>query len=111
MPNERAALYYSRLCYRMCYYSDFDPVVLRQCPVDQARGKDKKRLNELFIMFDTETSKSRPDETKLIHGIETYKENPNYIVAWSCCVSILGYPIVTIWGDRPEQIAPAQSRL
>ena len=111
MPNERAALYYSRLCYRMCYYSDFDPIVLRQCPVDQARGKDKKRLNELFIMFDTETSKSRPDETKLIHGIETYKENPNYIVAWSCCVSILGYPVVTIWGDRPEQIAPALSRI
>lgn len=109
--NERTILYYCRNPYSLRYVADFDPVLLRLCPVDQARGKDKKRLNELFIMFDTETSKSFPDRKKIVGGAETYVENPNYIVAWSCAISILGHPQVTIWGDHPEQIAPALSMI
>ena len=109
--NERTILYYCRNPYSLRYVADFDPVLLRLCPVDQARGKDKKRLNELFIMFDTETSKSFPDQKKIVGGSETYAENPNYIVSWSCAISILGHPQVTIWGDRPEQIAPTLSMI
>lgn len=100
--NEREILYYSRYSYTLCHVADFDPCVLRFCPVDQARGKDKRRLNELFIMFDTETSKSFPD----IKNGESYEENPNYIVAWSCCISIYGYPVNTVYGTRPEEIVP-----
>lgn len=111
MNEERASLYFSRRPYYRCYVDDFDPGFCQYVPVDQARGKNKRRLNELFIMFDTESSKSFPDETRIINGVETYKENPNYIVAWSCCISVYGYPIVTLWGDRPEQIAPALTRI
>lgn len=111
MLNEREILYYSRLPYTRYHVADFDPCVCRLCPVDQARGKDKRRLNELFIMFDTETSKSGPDEKRIINGVETYAENPNYIVAWSCCISIYGFPICTVWGTGPEEITPFLEQL
>lgn len=106
--NERAILYYSRYPYSLHYVDSFDTGFLRLCPLDQGRGKEKKRLNELFIMFDTETSKSGPDE-QLPDG--RYALNDNYIVAWSVCISIYGKPQATVWGNRPEQIAPALSRI
>lgn len=111
MNEEREALFFSRSRYTRTHVRSADYSFLCRAPVDQARGKDKKRLNELFIMFDTETSKSGPDRLRTVRGAESYADNPNYIVAWSCAVSVMGHPQITIWGDRPEQIAPALSRI
>lgn len=104
--NERALCFYSRYSYSLCHVADFDPRILRFCPVDQSRGKDKTRLNELFIMLDTETSKSGPDDRRIVNGSESYAVNPNYIVAWSCAISIFGFPINTVYGTGPEEIVP-----
>ena len=104
--NERALCFYCRYSYSLCHVADFDPRILRFCPVDQSRGKDKTRLNELFIMLDTETSKSGPDDRRILNGSESYAVNPNYIVAWSCAISIFGFPINTVYGTGPEEIVP-----
>lgn len=104
--EKRNIIFFCKLPYMVQYYSDFDFSICSKCPVDQARGKDKIRQNELFIMLDTETSKSKPDEYHLINGRKKYDLNPNYIVAWSLSINIYGMDIVTVWGDSPDQIAP-----
>ena len=101
--EERTALYYARHEYLFEYVADCPFGLLGHCPIDQARGNDKTRLNELFIMLDTETSKSGADQ-KLPDG--RYQINDNYIVAWSASFNILGLDVMTIWGDAPEQIVP-----
>lgn len=104
LSNEkRLALRFARTEHMVEYVSGAPIGILSNCPVDQARGKDKTRLNELFIMLDTETSKSRKD-VQLRDG--SYKDNDNYIVSWSCAFNILGFDVMTIWGDSPEQITP-----
>lgn len=110
--EERNALFFAVLDYDRVYVDDFDFVLCGKCPVDQARGKDKTRLNELFIMLDTETSKSFPDrKIKTDDGRETYAENPNYIVAWSCAMNVYGLNLCTVWGNDPRQICPFLERL
>lgn len=101
--EERTCLYFARREYLYKYYLDCPFGIFKHCPVDQARGKDKTRLNELFIMLDTETSKSQPDEQ---YPDGRYFINDNYIVAWSCSINIYGMDIMTIWGDSPDQILP-----
>lgn len=104
--EQRDVIYYCKLPYMVTYYSDFDFSIFKHCPVGQARGKDKIKLNELFLMLDTETSKSFNDEFTIKGGQKKYKLNPNYVVAWSMAVNIYGMDIVTVYGDSPEQIAP-----
>lgn len=112
MYEERLVLAVARSDYSRVYCDDFDFGFCRFCPVDQARGKDKTRLNEVFIMLDTETSKSFPDrKIKASDGRETYVENPNYIVAWSCAVNVYGLNMCTVYGDNPTQITPFLERL
>ena len=107
MRNEQGnVVYYCRNEYRCQYYSDFDFGILKLCPVGQARGKEKIKLNELFCMLDTETSKSRKDTYKKVNEQKKYDWNPNYIVAWSLSINIYGMDIVTVYGDSPDQIAP-----
>lgn len=103
-------IYYYKLPYLVQHYSDFDFSICSKCPVSQARGKNKTRLNELFIMLDTETSKSGADEYNVVNRQKKYKLNPNYIVAWSMAINIYGMDIVTIYGDSPDQIAPFLQR-
>lgn len=101
--EERRVLFFARCKYLYKYVADTPFMLLKNCPVDQARGKDKRRINELFIMLDTETSKSEED-VKRPDG--SYIDNDNYIVAWSCAFNVYGYDLMTVWGDSPEQIAP-----
>lgn len=106
--EERNVLRVARLPYSFVYHSDFDPVICRFFPVDQARGQNKTRLNEVFIMLDTETSKSGPDQ-QLPDG--RYLTNDNYIVAWSLSINVYGLDIATVWGDSPDQITPFLLRI
>ena len=106
--EKRTALYFARRPYDRYYVERFDFSFCRRSPVDQARGKDKTCINELFIMLDTETSKSRPDRQK---ADGSYYDNDNYIVAWSAAFNVLGFDVCTVWGDSPEQIVPFLTEL
>ena len=94
--------------FEICRFEDFRYKILSKCPVDQERGRDKIRLNELFIMIDTETSKSKPDiyTERIEHGVtyKDYKENPNYVVKWSIAIGVYGFDIAVIWGDKPSDL-------
>lgn len=97
--------------YTVSRWDEYDYHILRQCPVDQARGKEKRRLAEAFMMLDTETSKSRPDIVHRQGGKKVYEPNPNYVVKWSLAINIYGFNIAVIWGDDPEQCMEALIRI
>lgn len=104
--EERLVLSCVKSDYRRVYVDNFDFGICCFFPVDQARGRDKTRLNEVFIMLDTETSKSTKDRIIKTDNRETYAENPNYIVAWSCAINVFGINISTVYGNNPVQIVP-----
>ena len=102
--KDRVLLYFSEP-FQVCRYTDYDYTILRHIPCDQARGKQKERFNECFIMADTETSKSHPDTFTLdAKGKRIYDENPNYIVKWSVAVNVFGFNLCVLWGDRPTDL-------
>ena len=109
--EERNALFYCKYDYVVKYYSDIDFNLFSRCPVSQARGKEKVRLNELFCMLDTETSKNNADSYKTVNQQKKYSWNPNYIVAWSMAINIYGMDVITVYGDSPDQIAPFLERM
>lgn len=78
---------------------------------DQARGRDKRKFNNLFIMADTETSKSTEDVYKIVKGERVYKDNINYIVKWSLALNAYGLNIAVLWGDTPEELIDCMQRI
>lgn len=102
--RERVQFFYN-VGYEFTRFDSYDYSILSKCPVDQARGAHKDRLNECFIMFDTETSKSAPDSYSVrSDGKKDYKENENYIVAWTLAINIYGWNIVCLYGSRPSEL-------
>ncbi|MBR5513689.1 MAG: hypothetical protein IKV85_06855 [Ruminococcus sp.] len=105
MTKYDSIIYYYNFEFGHYYCMDFDFDCLRHCMVDRPRGKRKRRLNELFIMLDTETSKSEEDHyTTDKHGKKQYAENINYIVKWSIGINIWGFNLGVIWGNTPWEL-------
>ena len=67
----------------------------------QAYGKKKQRMDNCFIMADTETSKSHKDIYIVKNGIKQYERNDNYIVAWSVAVNVYGENVLCLWDSTP----------
>lgn len=83
------------------YNENIDYSVLKRVTCTQAYGKKKQRLNNCFIMVDTETSKQHDDTFTLKKGLKVYDRNDNYIVAWSVAVNTYGNNILCIWDNTP----------
>lgn len=85
-------------------WDQYDYTKLSVIPADQARRKNKVRLNECFIMLDTETSKTHGDQYTINKiGKRVYDDNPNYIVKWSIAIAFAGINICVLWGDKPSE--------
>lgn len=112
MTERDRVQFFCNIPYEFTHFSQFDYEILAKCPIDQARGAHKDRLNECFIMFDTETSKSREDAFSVRpDGKKDYEENENYIVAWSIAINIYGWNIVCLWGSRPSELVDTIIRI
>ena len=102
---EQSINYYCQRDFEITRFDSFDYAQLQHIHVDQAR-RNRSRLNEIFIMLDTETSKSSPDEyiIKCVAGRDqrAYKENVNYIVKWSIALNYMGINLCCLWGDKPS---------
>ena len=104
MTEKEKVLFYCNIPYELKHFSQFNYEILHNCPVDQQRGKHKEQMNECFIMFDTETSKSNADKFKVEGKRKIYETNENYIVAWTIAINIYGYNIVCLYGTRPDEL-------
>ena len=107
--------YDSQLPYIMVHHSDFDYTLLQKIPYKKKGGKGRNNsYNDCIIMFDTETSKERPNDT--IEKIKTDKRTKkkyvttkyvpvqNYVVAWTMSIFALDRPLVTLWGHTPDSL-------
>lgn len=81
--------------YRICKSSDFDFGILRKIETLHRRaGGQKNRVNNIWIMADTETSK----ESDALPG----EPEENYLVAWTISLRAERQNIVTLYGSDPE---------
>lgn len=97
--------------FQIAHPEEFDFNAFQWIRADQARGRNKNRLNEVIIMVDTETSKSREDTYNMKKIGKTYQriydENLNYIVKWSIAINALGFNLGVIWGSKPTDLIKA----
>lgn len=88
--------------YALTYWEDFDYTILSHIMFRLPGGKreDKKSTNEIIIMLDTETSKTKKN------AFEKGKIVPvdNMIVCWSIALRAFDKNIVTLYGRKPSDI-------
>lgn len=104
---DRSVNYFCQYDFKTVKWDKFDYSILSHVGHDQKRGKHKKSINSVFIMLDTETSKSTVDEytLKCINGrmVRDYYENVNYVVKWSLAINYMGINVGCVWGSRPSE--------
>lgn len=90
-------------------WAEYSYLPLKSVTHDAPRGPRKESLNEIFIMLDTETSKSFPDQVIGYDetGARIWADNPNYIVKWSIAGNIGGHNIFVLYGSKPGDAVAA----
>lgn len=92
----------ARLHYQYCYYTEFDFTILNETLSRKKNGvKSDIRYSEVYIMFDTETSK----EHEVIYDHEG-KAIPqrNHICCWSLSIRAFHTNICTLRGAKPSEL-------
>ena len=96
--------FYMQYDFEVCRWDQWDYSLLSHVRADQPRGREKDRINECFIMLDTETSKTKPDQYHIAKdGRKVYEDNVNYVVKWSLAINAYGINVVCLWGDKPSE--------
>lgn len=96
------------------YWTDYTYLSLSHIPHDQSRSRRDEELNQIFIMLDTETSKSHPDNLLSVDPktrLRTWEDNPNYVVKWSIAGNAAGHNYFLIWGSKPTDAVTALSMI
>ena len=104
--------------YAMCHYSQFNYGILTKNIISRKKAGrgDNSTYNDIIIMADTETSKSRYNttyyESKTVtdakgnaHILNMKKYNPveNYVVAWTLSMRAFGLNLATLYGNTPDE--------
>lgn len=80
--------------------------------IRKAANWDKRSINDIVIMADTETSKKHPTQyVKLKDGTKKAISQPNHIVCWTITLRAYGYNIVTLRGRKPSDLAKCFSKI
>ena len=94
--------YLNKYCpYQLTFWKDFDYSILEHLTTHKRRGykKDDRTYNDVIIMADTETSKSKYNT--IIGG--KYEAVTNYVVAWTISFRAYHTNIVTLYGRKPSE--------
>lgn len=82
--------------YKMIYWDDYNYGELERITyILSWRGRERVRVNDCYIMCDTETSK-KADGTQ-----------NNHVVAWTISIRYRHTNIVTLWGRKPSDLCEA----
>lgn len=74
--------------------------------------KDNRRINDVIIMADTETSKNKPTRyVKKKDGTKKPITQENHLVCWTITIRAYGYNIVTLRGRRPSEFGKCMARI
>ena len=94
-----------KIKYKMLYFSKFNYSILKDVMYLTKQGRYKKTVNDIIIMADTETSKSKTNPyIKLKDGTIKYKPVMNYVVAWTLSINLYGHDLVTLYGRKPSDL-------
>lgn len=99
--------------YKLTDYTLFDYSILKGIvTIRRAAAWDKRTINDVIIMADTETSKNEPTRyTLLKDGTKKAIIQPNHIVCWTVTIRAYGFNIVTLKGRKPTELADCFGRI
>ena len=73
---------------------------------------DKRKINDVIIMADTETSKQEPTRYEILKdGTHKAIIQPNHIVCWTITLRAYGFNIVTLRGRKPSEFADCIAKI
>lgn len=95
--------FFDGINYNMMYWESFDYSILSHIMYKLPPGKrlDRKSTNEVIIMLDTETSKTKINSRDHLGKIIPVD---NMIVCWSLAIRAYDKNIVTLYGRKPSDI-------
>lgn len=112
------------LTYKMADWAGWDYSILNDIVTLRRKSKwDKRTLNDIFIMGDTETSKKHENAKAEIKQskkkaeatgeefIEKYIPVTNHVVVWTISIRAYGFNLVTLYGRKPSDMARCLSRI
>lgn len=86
--------------YSMCHWSEFDYSILSNIMYRKRAGRGRNNtVNDVIIMFDTETSKKNNGTTD------------NHVVAWTISLRAFDMNLVTLYGHKPSTLAQCIHKL
>lgn len=99
--------------YKLTDYTLFDYSILHDIvTIRKAAAWDKRTINDVIIMADTETSKSEPTRyEKLKDGTQKAITQPNHLVCWTVTIRAYNFNIVTLRGRKPSDLADCFARI
>ena len=112
------------LTYKMADWADWDYSILNDVVTLRRKSKwNKRTLNDIFIMGDTETSKKHENAVAQLKATKKHKEKTgegtitkyvpvtNYVVVWTVSIRAYGFNLVTLYGRKPSDMARCFSRI
>ena len=87
--------------YTCTHWRDFDFSVFDKIMYITRAGRgDNDTYNDVILMFDTETSKEKPNEVC-----------SNYVVAWTISVRAFNVNVCTLYGSKPSELIYVMERM
>ena len=91
--------------YTFCHYKKFNYDLLKNISyIISHKNNAFESYNNIIIMADTETSKSRHDEPYIEKGKTKYKTYQNHVVAWTISLRAYDKNIATLYGRKPSSM-------
>lgn len=91
--------------YKFVYYKDFNYNIFSYILYHGKVAKKDQTYNDIIIMLDTETSKSKKNPTILDKKKrKKYRPVDNYVVAWTISFRAFNTNIATLYGTKPSEL-------
>lgn len=103
----------SEWAYKLTDYASFNYFLLKGIVrLHKAANWEKRTINDIVIMADTETSKKHPTRYETLKdGTRKPISQPNHIVCWTITLRAYGVNIVTLRGRKPSEFADCIGRI
>lgn len=99
--------------YRLTDWDRFDYGLLKGIvTIKKSSQWDKRTINDIVIMADTETSKKHPTIYEMLKdGTKKAITQPNHIVCWTVTLRAYGMNLVTLRGRKPSDLSKCFAKI
>lgn len=113
----RQAWMQENIPYQCCHhslwrYEILDNIMYKTRPGRRKKGAKPKSYNDVFIMFDTETSRKKISVSPQVNVMPTkLKARENHVVAWTISIRAFNTNIVTLYGHKPTSLVHCMKKI